>query len=223
MSWTGCCSCMYRTRNFQLEGKYKDWVDLFAHVYADLQVHCLRRGASCTALLKERGTNGKISRLRIERRMRCADVFLPRDWGVTYVTDDALRWWEDGWAVPSKGTVGERDGLEQAKIGLTPEEKRTCKALFEVFAAVIRGGVTQVESSSQPWRKEASVQELEGRAGHGLCCVCAIMGSQKCTLSMMKSGRKHRRRSVRSMRSRIRKLCELVMLKELVTAVRKVC
>ena len=49
---------------------------------------------------------------------------------------------------------------KDVQVGLTVEEKRMCKPLFEAFANFVRGGIPQVEAELQLLGKEAGrVQE----------------------------------------------------------------
>jgi carboxylesterase type B len=141
--------------------RYKDWVDLFGYIYADLQVHCLERGFLHCLVKGTSNCDTSILRYRVERRMRCADALLPKEWEVTHATDDALWWWGNGWSVSSKALVEKRDASmpeEDVQVGLTIEEKSMCKPLFEAFANFVRGGLPQVEAELQLCGKDARVQ-----------------------------------------------------------------
>lgn len=107
-----------------LPAGYKDWRDLFGHIYADCQVHNLERGFQ-NALFKHGLVPGvDLLRYRFDRRMKCVDSIIPPDWGVTHATDlDAIWLW---------GAVGE---------GLTDAEKGMLKDWNEQFAAFVRGEV----------------------------------------------------------------------------------
>jgi carboxylesterase type B len=117
----------------QLRARYADWTFLFGHIYADLQVHYLERGF-IDRLVKAGLVPGRhIFRYRIDRRMDCADAFLPPSWGATHATDDAIWWWGNGWA-----------------DGLTGAEKKMVAPLHEAFARFATGDVVTGWDSTDP-------------------------------------------------------------------------
>jgi len=106
----------------RLPDKYKDWVDAFGKVYADLQVYALERGLA-DRLTKGGLTVGKdLLRYRIEWRAKCIDTIVPPEWGVTHSTDMAIWFWGNG--------TGD---------GLTADEKRTLAPWTELFSRFVKG------------------------------------------------------------------------------------
>ncbi|KAK6440775.1 hypothetical protein LTR95_002999 [Oleoguttula sp. CCFEE 5521] len=105
---------------------YKDWPDLFGHIYADCQVHNLERGFH-NALFKGGVVAGEdVLRYRFDKRMKCVDAIIPPDWGVTHATDlDSIWFW---------GACGD---------GLTAGEKDMLKDWNEQFAAFVKGDDVQ--------------------------------------------------------------------------------
>lgn len=77
-----------------LPSKYKDWQAAFGHIYADVQIHALRRGMA-NALVKH-GVGDLIHRYRIEWRAECVDKQLPKEWGVSHGSDMAIWFWGNG-------------------------------------------------------------------------------------------------------------------------------
>ncbi|KAF2036526.1 alpha/beta-hydrolase [Setomelanomma holmii] len=105
--------------NRKLPAKYKSWQEAFGHIYADVQVHALKRGM--VDALVRRGAGNLIHRYRIEWRAKCVDKKHPRTWGVTHTSDMAIWFFGNG------------------EI-LTAEEKEVVtKAFHEPLSAFLKG------------------------------------------------------------------------------------
>jgi carboxylesterase type B len=78
----------------RLPPKYKSWQAAFGHIYADVQIHALRRGM-VNELVKH-GAGDLIHRYRIEWRAQCVDKELPKHFGVTHGSDMAIWFWGNG-------------------------------------------------------------------------------------------------------------------------------
>jgi carboxylesterase type B len=95
--------------NRKLPSKYESWQAAFGHIYADVQIHALRRGM-VNELIKH-GAGDLIHRYRIEWRAQCVDKELPEHFGVTHGSDMAIWFWGNG-------------------SSLTEEEKSIAKKVF---------------------------------------------------------------------------------------------
>jgi carboxylesterase type B len=105
--------------NGKLPPKFKSWQAAFGHIYADVQIHALRRGM-VNALVKH-GAGGLIHRYRIEWRAQCVDKELPKHFGVTHGSDLAIWFWGNG-------------------SGLTEEEKQVAlKTFHQPLSRFLRG------------------------------------------------------------------------------------
>ena len=103
----------------KLPPKYKTWQEAFGHIYADVQIHALRRGM-VNSLMKH-GAGDLIYRYRIEWRAGCVDKELPKHWGVSHGSDMAIWFWGNG-------------------RKLSPEEKRVVrKAFHEPLSEFLKG------------------------------------------------------------------------------------
>jgi carboxylesterase type B len=78
----------------KLPSKYKSWQAAFGHIYADVQIHALRRGMIHE--LAQHGAGDFIHRYRIEWRAQCVDKELPKHFGVTHGSDMAIWFWGNG-------------------------------------------------------------------------------------------------------------------------------
>ena len=108
----------YCGKHHSLPPGVRDWQNLFGHLYANMQVHCLERGFH-DALVKgglQPGTD--LLRYRFDWRAQC--VQLPPEWGVTHATDMAIWFWGQGRT-------------------LTDEEKEILRPWNNAFAAFVRG------------------------------------------------------------------------------------
>ncbi len=103
---------------------YRDWPELFGHIYADMQVHHLERGFQ-NALHKAGLAPGKdIFRYRFEWRAKCIDDMFQREWGVTHATDMSIWFW----------------GLDYDNgRGLTDKDKAVIHPWNAAFAAFVKG------------------------------------------------------------------------------------
>ncbi|KAK5046834.1 hypothetical protein LTR84_007188 [Exophiala bonariae] len=127
--------------NKNLPNDCTDWTVLFGKIYADLQVHCLERG-----FIKNLSDAGivvgrDILRYRIELRVKCADSMWPVEWGVTHATDDGIWWWGNGWA-----------------DGLTPDEKRAIKPLYDAFAQFVAGETMEWAKTGPRYARRLTTQ-----------------------------------------------------------------
>jgi carboxylesterase type B len=105
-----------------LPSGYENWQDLFGHIYADIQVHCIERGFH-NALFKGGLEPGKdVLRYRFDRRLKCVDETVPKEWEVTHSTDVPIWFW---------GT--------DFKSGMTDQEKNWLSSWNEGFAAFVNG------------------------------------------------------------------------------------
>jgi carboxylesterase type B len=95
--------------NHKLPSKYNSWQAAFGHIYADVQIHALRRGM-VNELVKH-GAGDLVHRYRIEWRAECVDQELPKHFGVTHGSDMAIWFWGNG-------------------NDLTQEEKQVAKKVF---------------------------------------------------------------------------------------------
>ncbi|KAI4951823.1 hypothetical protein J4E86_007239 [Alternaria arbusti] len=77
-----------------LPSKYSSWQAAFGHIYADVQIHALRRGM-VNALVKH-GAADLIHRYRIEWRAQCVDKELPKHFGASHGSDMAIWFWGNG-------------------------------------------------------------------------------------------------------------------------------
>lgn len=105
-----------------LPSGYKDWPDLFGHIYADVQVHHLERGFQNTLFRAGLQPGKDVLRYRFDRRLKCIDDTVPVDWEVTHSTDTPIWFW----------------GTDFAE-GLTEQEKKWLKGWNEGFAAFVKG------------------------------------------------------------------------------------
>ena len=122
----------------KLPAKYKDWVDAFGKVYADMQVYATERGFA-NALHENGFTTGKdLLRYRIEWRAKC--VQLAPEWGVTHSSDMAIWWWGSG---HGKGLPE-----EEKKMVAPPDIRRLCQLLG---CRVAREGPEKAASSWFQW------------------------------------------------------------------------
>ncbi|KAF7679772.1 alpha beta-hydrolase [Alternaria burnsii] len=80
--------------NRKLPSKYTSWQAVFGHIYADVQIHALRRGM-VNALVKH-GAGDLIHRYRIEWRAQCVDKELPEHFGASHGSDMAIWFWGNG-------------------------------------------------------------------------------------------------------------------------------
>ncbi|EUC43564.1 hypothetical protein COCMIDRAFT_38501 [Bipolaris oryzae ATCC 44560] len=78
----------------KLPSRFKSWQEAFGHIYADVQIHALRRGM--VNALAEHGAGNLIHRYRIEWRARCVDKELPSHFGVTHGSDIPIWFWGNG-------------------------------------------------------------------------------------------------------------------------------
>ncbi|EUC34371.1 hypothetical protein COCCADRAFT_35937 [Bipolaris zeicola 26-R-13] len=78
----------------KLPSRFKSWQEAFGHIYADVQIHALRRGM--VNALVEHGAGSLIHRYRIEWRARCVDNELPSHFGVTHGSDIPIWFWGNG-------------------------------------------------------------------------------------------------------------------------------
>ena len=123
----------YCGKSHSLPAGAQDWQDLFGRLYANMQVHCLERGF-LNALVKGGLVPGKdILRYRFNWRAKCADTFLPPEWGVTHASDMAIWFW----------------GLNYGD-GLTTEEQEILRPWNAAVAAFVNGedlawGTTKIE------------------------------------------------------------------------------
>lgn len=80
--------------NRKLPSRYTSWQAAFGHIYADVQIHALRRGM-VNALVKH-GAGDLIHRYRIEWRAQCVDKELPKHYGASHGSDMAIWFWGNG-------------------------------------------------------------------------------------------------------------------------------
>ncbi|RYN75047.1 putative esterase/lipase [Alternaria tenuissima] len=80
--------------NRKLPSKYTSWQAVFGHIYADVQIHALRRGM-VNALVKH-GAGDLIHRYRIKWRAQCVDKELPEHFGASHGSDMAIWFWGNG-------------------------------------------------------------------------------------------------------------------------------
>ena len=80
--------------NRKLPSKYTSWQAVFGHIYADVQIHALRRGMVNT--LVKHGAGDLIHRYRIEWRAQCVDKELPEHFGASHGSDMAIWFWGNG-------------------------------------------------------------------------------------------------------------------------------
>ncbi|KAF2092031.1 carboxylesterase [Saccharata proteae CBS 121410] len=105
----------------ELPAKYKDWLDAYGRVYADVQIYALERGL--VDVLWRTGAGHLVKRYRVEWRARCMDAVVPKEWGVTHTTDLAIWFW----------------GADIGK-GLDSEEQRIVQQAFvSPFAQFLKG------------------------------------------------------------------------------------
>jgi carboxylesterase type B len=112
----------YCSNSKSLPSGFKDWQDLFGHIYADMQVHHLERGFY-RALENGGLTFGKdVLRYRFDWRAKCVDSFFPPEWGVTHATDMGIWFW----------------GLDYGS-GLDDEDKEIVRPWNKALAAFVNG------------------------------------------------------------------------------------
>ncbi|KAH6864661.1 Alpha/Beta hydrolase protein [Alternaria alternata] len=80
--------------NHKLPSKYTSWQAVFGHIYADVQIHALRRGM--VNALEMNGAGDLIHRYRIEWRAQCVDKELPEHFGASHGSDMAIWFWGNG-------------------------------------------------------------------------------------------------------------------------------
>lgn len=78
----------------KLPPRFESWQEAFGHIYADVQIHALRRGM--VNALVQHSAGSLIHRYRIEWRARCVDKELPIHFGVTHGSDIAIWFWGNG-------------------------------------------------------------------------------------------------------------------------------
>lgn len=116
----------------------KEWTpDAFGRIYADLQVHALERGF-IDCLIKG-GAADHVHRYRIEFRAKCADDFVPPEWGVTHATDIPLWFYGNG-----------------DTEALTSSEKQISKRFFEPAWLFFQGK----EAWKEMWGADATKGEV---------------------------------------------------------------
>ncbi len=77
--------------NRRLPAQYKNWKDAFGRMYADIQIHMLGRGM-VNALIQH-GVGHLVHRYHIEWRAECVDDDMPRFWGASHASDQAIWFW----------------------------------------------------------------------------------------------------------------------------------
>lgn len=85
------------SRELPQSALWTNWTELFGHLYANMQVHCLQRGF-VAALTRPPGGGGlepgrDLLRYRLEWRTKGVDAMYPRAWGVTHGSDLAIWFW----------------------------------------------------------------------------------------------------------------------------------
>ena len=80
----------------KLPSEYKEWMDAFGRVYADMQVYALERGFADRLAAGGFTVGRDLLRYRIEWRAKCVDDVLPPEWGVTHSSDIAIWFWGHG-------------------------------------------------------------------------------------------------------------------------------
>ena len=78
----------------KLPPKFESWQAAFGHIYADVQIHALRRGM--VHALAKHGAGNLIHRYRIEWRAQCVDEQLPKHFGASHGSDMAIWFWGNG-------------------------------------------------------------------------------------------------------------------------------
>lgn len=109
----------------------KDWPDLFGHIYADMQVHCLERGFHRGLERGGLAFGTDLLRYRFEWRSHCIDDAFPPAQGVTHASDLAIWFW----------------GLDFGD-GLSESDKDAVRPWIQAFAAFVRGNVPQWGTNS---------------------------------------------------------------------------
>lgn len=109
----------------------KDWPDLFGHIYADMQVHCLERGFHRGLERGGLAFGTDLLRYRFEWRSHCIDDAFPPAQGVTHASDLAIWFW----------------GLDFGD-GLSESDKNAVRPWIQAFAAFVRGNVPQWGTNS---------------------------------------------------------------------------
>lgn len=103
----------------KLPSKYKNWQEVFGHIYADVQIHALERGM--VNALARSGAGDLVHRYRIEWRAKCVEKRMPVEWGASHGSDIPLWLWGNG-------------------EGLSGEEKTiVTKAFYEPLSKFMKG------------------------------------------------------------------------------------
>lgn len=104
----------------------QDWTELFGHIYADMQVHCLERGFHRGLQRGGLSFGTDILRYRFDWRSHCIDVEFPPSRGVTHASDLAIWFW----------------GLDFGD-GLSESDKMAVRPWTQSFAAFVNGTLPQ--------------------------------------------------------------------------------
>ena len=145
----------------------QDWQELFGHIYADMQVHCLERGF-LDALFRGGMDPGKdVLRYRFDKRLECVDATLPTEWGVTHSSDMPIWFW--GQDFPG---------------GMSKQEKSWLKDWNQGWAAFVEGKEvewgTKKHKEMRRWRSDGATDIWEDdRWERGLEIWRAVNGDQE--------------------------------------------
>lgn len=137
----------------KLPPRFKSWQAAFGHIYADVQIHALKRGM--VNALNKHGAGDLIHQYRIEWRAKCVDKQMPKEWGVSHGSDMAIWFWGDG-------------------NTLEPEEKKVIqKAFHEPLSHFLKGEDmawgTQTPRQIRTLKGDGSIEiEEEGGLEEGL-------------------------------------------------------
>ncbi|KAF9770288.1 hypothetical protein IL306_012190 [Fusarium sp. DS 682] len=132
----------------KLPAGYTNWEHFFGRLYANIQVHYLERGFHNALFAGGLEAGKDIFRYRFERRLDCVAEKIPSEWGVTHLTDIPIWLWGCGY-----------------QGGLSAKEKECLKSWNEGFAAFVKGGKVNWETTKprdmRRWRSDGQTDVWE--------------------------------------------------------------